>query len=67
MAPRERFGAQVAGLACPVCMSKSYTVVARRDPKRGLMQSIYRCEGCKSFFGDSAEGSDPKRETPPRK
>ena len=66
MAPRERLGAPVDALACPVCMSKSYTVVARRDPKRGLMQNIYRCEGCKSFFGDSAEASDEKPETPPK-
>lgn len=58
MASRERFGGPVTGIACPMCMSGSYTVVARRDLKLGLLQSIYRCEGCKSFFGDPREADE---------
>lgn len=65
MASRERFTGPVTDIACPMCMSKSYTIIARRDPKRRLVQSIYRCEGCKSYFGDPREAGgrqEPSRE-----
>jgi DNA-directed RNA polymerase subunit RPC12/RpoP len=61
MASREHFGGPVTGVACPLCSSRSYTIVSRRDPGRGLVQTLYRCEGCKSYFGDpkqSAPGAD---------
>jgi DNA-directed RNA polymerase subunit RPC12/RpoP len=57
MKPRERFSGPVPGLACPLCLSKRYTLVTDRDPTRGLIQSIYRCADCKSYFGDTREGS----------
>ncbi len=60
MVSRERFSGPVPGLACPLCLSRSYTVVAGRDPKRGLVQSVYRCEGCKSYFGDLRERGNEK-------
>jgi hypothetical protein len=55
MTPREPFSAPVPGLVCPLCASKSYTRVAARDPERGVLQTVYLCEGCKSYFGDSRE------------
>jgi len=55
MAPRELFSAPVPGLVCPLCASKSYARVAARDPERGVLQTVYRCEGCKSYFGDARE------------
>ena len=58
MVSRERFAGPVAGIVCPLCLSKSHTVVTRRDPKVGLRQTIYRCEDCKSYFGDPREAAD---------
>jgi len=55
MVSSESFSNTVPGLACPLCLSRNYTLVAKRDAKRGLIQTIYRCEGCKSFFGDARE------------
>ena len=59
MASRERFSGP-GEVACPMCLSRSYTIVACRDAKRGLIQSIYRCEGCKSYFGDPREADERK-------
>jgi hypothetical protein len=53
--PRESFTPDVPGLACPLCLSRHYLLIAKRDPGRGLLQSIYRCEGCRSYFGDARE------------
>jgi len=55
MAPRERFNDVVPGLVCPLCLSKSFTLVTEPDPKRGIMQRVYRCADCKSYFGDARE------------
>jgi transposase-like protein len=55
MAPREHFTGPVPGLACPLCLSTNYTLVAARDPKRGIAQTVYRCGDCKSYFGDARE------------
>jgi hypothetical protein len=55
MAPRELFGKPVKGLLCPLCLSRSYTVVAERDPKRGILQTVYLCSDCRSYFGDVRE------------
>jgi hypothetical protein len=63
MVSRQRFGGPSAGISCPLCASGSCTIVTRRDPTRGLLQDIYRCEACKSFFGDPGE-ADGKRERP---
>ncbi|HZR69063.1 MAG TPA: hypothetical protein VFB01_08395 [Burkholderiales bacterium] len=64
MVSRERFAGPVAGIACPLCLSRSHAVVTRRDPMRGLMQTIYRCEDCKSYFGDPSEAADAKPAEP---
>jgi hypothetical protein len=64
MVSRPRFSGPVAELACPLCASRSYTIVARRDPKRGLIQTLYRCEGCKSYFGDPGQTDDQRGERP---
>jgi len=56
MAPREPFTGPVPGLLCPLCLSTSYTLVAEPDPKRGIVQTVYRCGDCKSYFGDAREG-----------
>jgi hypothetical protein len=61
MALRERFSGSASGVACPLCLSKSCAVVACRDPSRGLIQTIYRCEGCKSFFGDPGDAAERKK------
>jgi hypothetical protein len=66
MASRQRFTGSVAELACPLCLVRSYIIVARRDAKRGLRQSIYRCEGCKSYFGDPREAADESGGGPSR-
>jgi transposase-like protein len=58
MTPREPFTSPVPGLVCPLCLSKSYTVIARRDPERGIPRSVYVCGDCKSHFGDAREGRD---------
>jgi transposase-like protein len=55
MAPREPFGTPVPGLVCPLCLSKSYTLVTERDVQRGILQKVYRCGDCKSYFGDARE------------
>jgi DNA-directed RNA polymerase subunit RPC12/RpoP len=55
--PRERFSSPAPGVACPLCLSKSFTIVTARDLKRGLTQSIYRCGECKSYFGDPGEAA----------
>ena len=55
MAPREPFTGRVPGLCCPLCLSGNYTVVAERDPRRGIVQTVYRCADCKSYFGDGRE------------
>jgi hypothetical protein len=63
MVSRPRFSGPAAGISCPLCMSGSYTIVARRDPKRGLMQNIYRCEACKSHFGHPGETDDKQEQS----
>lgn len=64
MKPRERFSG-TPGLACPLCLSKSATLIAARDPERGLMQTIYRCGDCKSYFGDPGETQSEPRASKP--
>jgi hypothetical protein len=55
MAPREPFTHTVPGLVCPLCLCGHYTLIAGQDRRRGLLQNIYLCGGCKSFFGDSRQ------------
>jgi transposase-like protein len=55
MAPREPFSRPAQGLLCPLCLSKNYTLVATRDSKRGILQTVYVCGDCKSHFGDVRE------------
>jgi DNA-directed RNA polymerase subunit RPC12/RpoP len=62
--PRERFSG-TPGVACPLCLSKNATRVTARDPKRGLMQTIYRCGDCKSYFGDLRETQSAPRASKP--
>ena len=58
MAPREPFSTPSQGLACPLCLSQNYTLVAERDRQRGMLQKVYRCDDCKSYFGDPREFDD---------
>jgi hypothetical protein len=58
MAPREPFVSPVPGLLCPLCLSNNYTLVAKRDPSRGILQAIYLCGDCRSHFGDMRELGD---------
>jgi transposase-like protein len=55
MAPRELFSKPVNGLLCPLCLSGNYTLVAERDTKRGILQTVYLCSDCRSHFGDARE------------
>jgi len=55
MAPREPFISPVPGLLCPLCLSKNYSLIARRDPKRDILQTVYLCGDCRSYFGDVRE------------
>jgi hypothetical protein len=55
MAPREPFTSPVLGLSCPLCLSRNYTLVTERDPKRDIVQKVYLCGDCKSYFGDARE------------
>lgn len=55
MAPRELFSQPVNGLLCPLCLSNGYSLVARRNPKRGILQTVYLCNDCRSYFGDVRE------------
>jgi hypothetical protein len=55
MAPREPFTSPVQGLSCPLCLSRNYTLVAERDPERGIRQTVYLCSDCRSYFGDARE------------
>ena len=55
MAPKEAFNKTVPGLLCPLCLSKNYTLVAHRDAKRGILQTVYLCSDCRSYFGDQRE------------
>jgi hypothetical protein len=52
MAPREAFNDPVQGLHCPLCLSRNYTLVAGRDTERGILQKVYLCGDCRSYFGD---------------
>lgn len=62
MISRERFSGPTAGISCPLCASSGYTIVTRRDPKRGLIQNIYRCEACRSYFGHPGDADEkPER------
>ena len=55
MAPRELFGKPVQGLFCPLCTSPNYTLVAERDAERGILQTVFLCGDCRSYFGDSRQ------------
>jgi uncharacterized protein YlaI len=55
MAPKEAFNKPVEGLLCPLCLSRNYTLVARRDAARGILQTVYLCSDCRSYFGDARE------------
>jgi len=55
MAPRELFNKPVQGLLCPLCLSHNYSFVAQRDPDRGILQTVYLCGDCRSYFGDARE------------
>jgi hypothetical protein len=55
VAPRQPFTGPVPGLVCPLCLSGNYALVATRDPKRGIVQTVYRCGDCTSYFGDARE------------
>ncbi len=55
MAPRELFHKPVGGLLCPLCLSRNYTLVAGRDPTRGILQTVYLCSDCRSYFGDARD------------
>ena len=67
MAPREAMNKPVQGLLCPLCLSRNYTLVAQRDPKRGILQTVYLCSDCRSYFGDSRDfdGRDGEPEAKP--
>ena len=64
MAPRELFSQPVQGLLCPLCLSHTYSLIARREPKRGILQTVYLCGDCRSYFGDARE-FDGKNESGP--
>jgi hypothetical protein len=55
MAPSELFSKTVDGVLCPLCLSKNYTLIARREPQRGILQTVYLCGDCRSYFGDARE------------
>jgi uncharacterized protein YlaI len=55
MAPRELFNKPVTGLLCPLCLSRNYTLVTQRDRKSGILQTVYLCSDCRSYFGDVRE------------
>jgi hypothetical protein len=63
MVHRESFNKPVAGLLCPLCLSKNYSLVAKRDPEHGIRQTVYLCADCRSYFGDAREfdGGGPGR------
>jgi hypothetical protein len=61
MAPSESFSKTVQGVLCPLCLSKNYALIARREPQRGVLQTVYLCGDCRSYFGDPREFNDAPR------